>query len=202
MRASQYEYRTLRPKATSPPPPADPEAAVDPPLEALYDEFQPLVRRLIRQFGENQEMRQDLEGEIYTRFSALVATYDAGRGIPFRAYMVRMLTASVYTYSRSLWRRQHREVSLEACGRLLELTQLAEQTEQWNAELHARETARQLPQAIAQLPTRQRQVVVWRYYESRSFEEIAEMLEVRPATARSLLRHAINNLRGRILGGG
>src|SRR5207249_3594706 len=30
--------------------------------DALYRDFQPLVRRLIRQYGEDPELRQDLEG--------------------------------------------------------------------------------------------------------------------------------------------
>jgi DNA-directed RNA polymerase specialized sigma24 family protein len=41
--------------------------------------------------------------------------------------------------------------------------------------------------------------VLWRYYESRSFEEIAEILQVRPSTVRSLLRHGVNRLRREIL---
>src|SRR5947207_2285808 len=40
----------------------------DPEREALFADFQPLVRRLIRQYGDTYELRQDLEGEIYCRF--------------------------------------------------------------------------------------------------------------------------------------
>ncbi|HEU4754896.1 MAG TPA: sigma-70 family RNA polymerase sigma factor, partial [Armatimonadota bacterium] len=64
-------------------------------------------------------------------------------------------------------------------------------------ELSLEEVLRELPAAIARLPLRQRQVVIWRYYEGRSFEDIAEVLEIRPATARSILRHGLNNLRSR-----
>jgi DNA-directed RNA polymerase specialized sigma24 family protein len=38
-------------------------------------------------------------------------------------------------------------------------------------------------------------VVLCRYYEGRQYEEIAAQLRIRPATARSLARHALNNLR-------
>jgi len=38
-------------------------------------------------------------------------------------------------------------------------------------------------------------VLIWRYYEERSFEEIAGMLKIQTATARSLLRHGLNTLR-------
>ena len=175
--------------------PESTHAALD--RDALYADFQPLVRRLIRQYGENPELRQDLAGEIYCRFCDLVAAFDPSRGIPLRAYLVRSLTASVYTYSRTQWRRQHREVSLEVTLES-DSIQCPDPSRQWDDTLMTREVLKALPEAIAELPLRQRQVVIWRYYESRSFEEIAESLHVRPATARSLLRHGLNNLRRRI----
>ncbi|MBW3622623.1 MAG: RNA polymerase sigma factor [Armatimonadetes bacterium] len=49
--------------------------------------------------------------------------------------------------------------------------------------------------SLEHLPLRQRQVVTMRYYESRSLEEISELLDIREATVRTLLRHGVNNLR-------
>ena len=166
--------------------------------EALFAEFQPLVRRLIRQYGEDPELRQDLRGEIYYRFCVLLDAYDPARGIPVRAYLVRTLSAAIYTFSRSQWRRQSREVSLEAASDAVEPASGADPTVQWDREMMTREVLKALPAAIERLPLRQRQVVIWRYYESRSFEDMAELLRVRPATARSLLRHGLNNLRKQV----
>jgi RNA polymerase sigma factor (sigma-70 family) len=185
----------------SPPPrsrAADPPYETTAEREALFIEFQPLVRRLIRQYGEDPELRQDLSGEIYCRFCGLLDAYDPTRGIPLRAYLVRTLTASVYTFSRSQWRRQHREISIETTTGDLEPGEANDPSGQWDRDLMTKEVLKALPAAIAQLPLRQRQVVIWRYYESRSFEEIAELLKVRPATARSLLRHGLNNLRRQV----
>src|SRR5205809_5332972 len=51
---------------------ATPEAYVAPQTdkerESLYGDLQPLVRRLLRQYRQDPELRQDLEGEIYCRF--------------------------------------------------------------------------------------------------------------------------------------
>ena len=173
-------------------------ATVEVDREQLFREFRPLVRRLIRQYSSDAESREDLEGEIYCRFCALVDAFDPERGIPLRAYLVRTLAGSVYTFSRSQWRREQREVSLE--GSLQEDDPIVSQdpTAQWDFELMSRDVLKALPDAIATLPERQRRVLVWRYYDSRSFEEIAEELGVRTATARSLLRHALTNLRQRI----
>ncbi|MFN3649704.1 MAG: RNA polymerase sigma factor [Armatimonadota bacterium] len=161
--------------------------------EALYLEFQPLVRRLLRQYGEDLDFREDLVGEIYCRFCDLYDAFDPSRGVPLRPYLVRTLTASVYTYSRSQWRRKHREVVLDSGTELPDSIQ--DHSSAWDQKLLTEAVLRSLPDAVARLPQRQRQVVIWRYYESRSFEEIADVLQIRPATARSILRHGLNNLR-------
>lgn len=170
--------------------------------QALFLDFQPLVKRLIRQYGDSYEQRQDLEGEIFFRFCALIEEYDPNRGIPLRAYLVRKLITSAYTYARSQWRRQKHEVSLEfrmengiEGG---EAVRPVDPTTEWTNGLMKRELLDVIQEAIGKLPQRQRQVVIWRYYESKPFNEIAEMLGVCEATARSLLRHGINNVRRKI----
>lgn len=163
--------------------------------ESLYQEFAPLVRRLIRQYGDSPEIRQDLAGEIYYRFCYLLESYDPSRGVPLRPYLVRQLTASVYTYARHGWMRQRREVSYEEKAQVTEPTNREDPTHEWTERLAMEQVLSTLPEAITRLPKRQRHVVIWRYYEQCSFEEIASRMQVKTATARSLLRHGINNLR-------
>src|SRR5437016_13250899 len=157
--------------------------------------MQPLVRRLIRQYGDTPELRQDLSGEIYCRFCSLLDAYDPSRGIPLRPYLVRQLTASVYTYARHGWRRNRRELSLDLTDDAHERLQSEDPSREWDERLAMDQVCESIPDAIARLPKRQRQVVVWRYYEERSFEDIASMLGVQVVSARSLLRHGLNNLR-------
>jgi len=168
-------------------------STIDP--DQLYAEFTPLVRRLIRQYGDNPEIRNDMEGEIYYRFCVLVKAYDPSRGVPLRPYLVRQLSASIYTYARHYWRRQSREVSLElftpSSGPLTQ----EDPTRDWDDAIELQQTKLSLPNAIAKLSARQRNVVVWRYFDDLSFEEIATRLAVQTSTARSLLRHALNHLR-------
>ncbi|MBW3624704.1 MAG: sigma-70 family RNA polymerase sigma factor [Armatimonadetes bacterium] len=170
--------------------------------QVLFQDFQPLVKRLIRQYGDSHDQRQDLEGEIYFRFCTLLEEYDPERGIPLRAYLVRKLITSAYTYARSQWRRQRHEVSLEfrmeSGVEGGEAARPVDPTMEWTNGLMKNELLGVIQEAIGKLPQRQQQVVIWRYYESKPFNEIAEMLGVCEATARSLLRHGINNIRRRI----
>jgi len=163
--------------------------------ERLFSEFQPLVRRLIRQYGDDPELRQDLPGEIFRRFCAVLDAYDPTRGVPLRPYLVCNLSASVYTFVRSHWRRRKREVNLDPELEFHEAAVAEDATPAWDRELHNQEVLKELPDAISRLSPRQRVVVVARFYEARSFEDIAASLGVCPATARSLLRHGLNNLR-------
>ena len=170
--------------------------------EALFGEFQPLVRRLISQYGDDPELRQELPGEIFCRFCALLDAFDPGRGVPLRPYLVRCLTASVYTWARSHWRRRKREVDLEPGTEFADADTASDPSLLVDEATHRDEVLRSLPDAISRLPTRQRMVVVARYYEARSFEEISASLGIQPATARSLLRYGLGNLRRQLAGTG
>ncbi|HLK55531.1 MAG TPA: sigma-70 family RNA polymerase sigma factor [Chthonomonadaceae bacterium] len=170
--------------------------------DVLFAEFAPLVRRLIRQYGQDAEMRQDLEGEIYCRFCDLLDAYDPERGVPLRPYLVRQLSAGIYTYARQQWRLKRRETTLEVPEGQKEIVPALDPTPAWLTSLSQQMAAASLPKAMSKLPARQRNVVVWRYYQERSFEEIAQRLNVQVATARSLLRHGLNNLRKQIRGEG
>lgn len=163
--------------------------------DRLYAEFAPLVRRLIRQYGQDTNMREDLAGEIYCRFCALIEAFDPTRGVPLRPYLVRQLSLATYTYARQQWRIKKREATWEVEEARAEQTASFDPTTDWLASLAHDQAVALLPAAIAKLPARQRNVVIWRYYEERSFEEIAEILAVQPTTVRSLLRHGLNNLR-------
>jgi RNA polymerase sigma factor (sigma-70 family) len=164
--------------------------------DARFAEFAPLVRRLIRQYaGDDPEMREDMRGEIYCRFSLLMDEWDPSRGVPFHPYIVRKLSAAAYTFARHHWRLDRRELSMEFGEEMGDQGPSVDPTSSWNHALAMEQVLNLLPEGITQLPRRQRQLVVWRYYEQRSFEEIAERLDIRVATARSILRHGLNNLR-------
>ncbi len=169
-----------------------PEVEAIPPPAELLVRFGPYCRRLIRKYGSSPELRQDLVGEIYCILHDLVQAYDTSRGVPLSAYLFSQLRSCVFTYARSEWRRTARELAasrLEGDGWELEETA---QDLNWPDRVTLRES---LLQAMEQLTERQRSVVYLRYFQEREFEDIAEMLQIKPATARSLLRHGIRRLR-------
>ena len=105
------------------------------------------------------------------------------------------MTAAAYTFARHHWRRDRRELSLEFGEEMGDQGPSVDPTASWDSALAMEQVLNVLPEGITQLPRRQKQLVVWRYYEQKSFEEIAGLLDIRVATARSILRHGLNNLR-------
>lgn len=165
--------------------------------DAMFREFTPLVKRLIRQYGKTAEQRQDLEGEIFCQFCLHLEAYDPTRGVPLRPYIVRLLSASVYTYARRQWKLEEREAGFHQTEEDHPSLKV-DPTPQWVHRVSQQQIIAALPLSLTQLPERQRHVVIMRYYEQRSFEDIALCLGIKPATARSLLRHALDSLRKRI----
>lgn len=167
--------------------------------EVLYQQLSPLVRRLLIRYGRTPELRQDLPGEIYYQFCQLLESFDPQREVPLPAYLAHMLPIRVFNYVQTYWRFQNRYISAEPETLEAALPLSSENSDLWDETLHADQVLNALPDAIAALPHRQRLVLVWRYYDERSFEDIAAMLGIQPATARSLLRHAIKSLRGQMM---
>lgn len=56
----------------------------------------------------------------------------------------------------------------------------------------------ELRDALARLNSRRRSAVVLRFYCDLDIDEIASLLDCRPATVRSLLHRAVNDLRGEL----
>jgi RNA polymerase sigma-70 factor (sigma-E family) len=85
----------------------------------------------------------------------------------------------------SVWRRRRREAVMAAPPELAA-------DEPGYAEALRRQAVRQ---ALAALPPRQRAVIVLRYYENQSEQQIAEILGIAPGTVRSQAARALDKLR-------
>jgi RNA polymerase sigma factor (sigma-70 family) len=163
--------------------------------DALYAEFSPLVRRLLRIYGTTPEHRDDLVGEIYYRFCDLYEAYDPKYQVPLRPYLVRKLSVSIYSLFRRDRRRALREAPLDEADQSHVLDGHADPTNGWIEQLYVEGT---LIAAICRLPERQRKVILWRYYGDASFEQIADRMQIQQASVRSLLRYGLRALRSAI----
>jgi RNA polymerase sigma factor (sigma-70 family) len=170
-----------------------PPVATDARTNLLFAEFTPYVRSLIRRLTDDAEMRKDLHGEAWLVFRSLVERYDPARGIPLRPYLVCQLRSHLFSQCRSRRGIMRRETCISAVESPSRAQ--ADPTTEWDRQIELRRLASALPEMLSHVPLRQRRVILWRYFDGMTFEEIAERLRVQPATARSLLRHGLNRLR-------
>ncbi len=164
--------------------------------EALFAEFGPWLTRLMYRYRLSREAREDAHGELYCHFCTLLDQFDPERGVPLEPYLYRNLGAFLYTQARSGWRRGRRELPLYSEDGTETVGHLAgDPTSEWNDQLAVRQVWTLLSEAVREIPERQQHVIRMRYCQELSYEEVADRLAIKPATARSLARHGLQSLR-------
>ena len=127
---------------------------------------------------EAQDVLQDVLASIHPRYEQLAAVGEAG------AYARRAISNAAV----SRWRKGRRHVLLAD----VDSTGPDHSNQVTDSELAWR--------LCAELPPDQRAAVVMRFYEDRSFAEIADVLGCAEATARSHVHRAVAKLRSRFEG--
>ncbi len=170
-------------------------------IEQLFARHRPYLRRLVelrldprlRPRLDPSDIVQEAHLEALNRLDA----YLKRPALPFRLWLRQI------GFDRALKaRRQHlgtakralaREVSLPERSSLALARQLLAGGPAPSQRMDQRELARQMRQAMAQLPEADREIVLMRHFEGLSNREVASLLGLEPATAskrhgRALLR--------------
>lgn len=115
-----------------------------------------------------------------------------------RQWLRRLLLNNLLDFTRhfrgTAKRQLDRESPLDDAGSSAEGLQLAGAFPSPSEEVLAGEQAEAVQKALAQLPADYRRVLVWRYQESRSFEEIGAALDLTANAARKLLLRALRRV--------
>jgi RNA polymerase sigma-70 factor (sigma-E family) len=151
--------------------PTDGERAV---FDALYREHYPGICKLASLLTGNALDGQEIAQDAFAKWYARRITVDNPE-----AY----LRTTVVNMCRGRLRR------------LGVSRKFAPQVEREAANRGAVDQPDLLADVIAKLPDRQRAAVILRYYEGRSEREIAQILQCRPGTVKSLLSRALHELR-------
>jgi RNA polymerase sigma-70 factor (ECF subfamily) len=156
-------------------------------VEALYDEHAQALFAYLLNLTRNEADTRDLLQEVFVkvvRQPAILAGVHDPRGFLLR--LAHNLTVD------QLRRRTTRERSHQS---------LAQQEESVFAPAGEPDESSfrvALSGALQELPPDQRAVAHLKLWEGRTFEEIAEILEIPPNTAASRYRYAIDKLRARL----
>lgn len=157
-------------------------------IEKYYDE---ILKYCMYETRKN-ETAYDLTQETFYRFIRSVEHYEH-----------RNLRAYLYAIARNICidhlKRQRYDESFEALARTgksdgRRRAEIATNSLRQNP-YHEVEDKMVLTQYLSELPQKQREVVILRYYGELKFSEIAEILEISPNTAKTRLYAAISQLK-------
>ena len=163
----------------------DPEA-----FAALFDEYAPQIHRYVaRRLGA--AVADDLLGETFARAFQHRRRYDLSQP-DARPWLYGIATNLVSDHRRSETRR------LRAMSRAAQPEDAEPMSERIDARLTAGAAKVGLAGALAQLPARQRDVVLLHAWAELDYEQIAEALAIPIGTVRSRLHRARRNLRAAI----
>jgi RNA polymerase sigma-70 factor (ECF subfamily) len=179
-------------------------------FERLFAEHRPQLRRFVdmrldpklRARVDASDVVQETQMEVLGR----LADYLERQPMPFRLWLRKTAYERLLKIRRrhveAAQRSLEREVPLPDRSSFALAQQLLASGSTPSQHLDKREIARRVRQAIAQLAENDRQIVLMRNFEGMSNREVAQVLQIDPATASQRFGRALLRLRKLLLSGG
>jgi RNA polymerase sigma-70 factor (ECF subfamily) len=157
-------------------------------LECLIARYQGKALRTAFLITHDEPLAEDIVQDVFVRFYQRARYFDATR--PFEPYFMRsVVNAALNGIEQEQKRRSCSEADLSELENLLEEAASVEEQVEFNT------LKWQISEVLAELPPRQRAVIVQRYYLEMTEKEMAEALDSPPGTVKWLLNTARARLR-------
>jgi RNA polymerase sigma-70 factor (ECF subfamily) len=155
----------------------------------LIDRYKNPLARYIRRLGARDiHQIEDILQEVFIKIYRTLNTYDATRS--FSSWTYRIAHNQTIDTFRS---QTHQNISLEAEPELENMLVTTLEDIYSAADRHIDQA--HLARAIALLDQKYRDVIILKYLEEKSYDEIADILHKPPGTIAILLRRAKEKLR-------
>ena len=147
-----------------------------------------LARYVKRVLGRHAEAAEDVLQEVFIKAYVNINDYDRAR--PFAPWLFRIAHNEAVSFLRKR-KAEPQLVNGEDAGLILE-NMMAE----GDPALHFEQgrTAAEVRGALKGLEPRYREVLMLRYLEDKSYDEIAEILQMPPGTVATLIRRGLRRL--------
>ncbi len=156
-------------------------------LRAIFDQQYDSVCRVIFRFVHDPGLSEDLAQEVFVRFWEKRSTITVDSNLP--AYLRRMATNEALAHLRKKTRYQADELPIHLPGH-----QSAPADEQFQAQ----ELSERITQAVDSLPPRCRTVFQLSRFEEKTYQEIANELEISIKTVENQMGKALRVLREKL----
>jgi RNA polymerase sigma-70 factor, ECF subfamily len=166
----------------------DPEA-----FGVLYDRYYPHIFRFVLSRTGNYELAQDLTAETF--FQALKSIWRFRlRNRPFKAWLYKIAVTQVAGFYRK--KSKYCELSIDESPEIINRPSV-EKSSRELPEVESLKLAefKQVHTLLSKLKPIQHDVVILRYFEEKSLEEISTILDIKINTIKSHLRRSLVELR-------
>lgn len=154
-------------------------------METYQDRIYRLVRRLLRDADEADDVTQEVFVKAYFRLSSFQG--DSA----FFTWLYRVAVNAATDWRKKWWRRKGASLDDSPRG----AAGIVDEGPGPTRLVHGRELGDRLTSALAELPEKYRAILVLREYEGLSYEEIARVLGLKKGTVESRLYRARERLR-------
>lgn len=153
-------------------------------FQPLYDRYFEQIFSFVYRRTDGEELASDLTSQTFLKALQSIRKYK-DRGLPFSAWLYRIAANEVNGYYRKTRRRQVFSLEEEIVGRLI----ADEPSPNMEPELQA------LMQELSTLPTDDVAIIELRFFEEKSFREIAYILDLSESAAKMRTYRAIEKLK-------
>lgn len=152
-------------------------------VEALYQRYAQSVYRYIYYRVSSTADAEDLTAEVFVKMVEGLPAYRI-TGAPFEAWLYRIAAARVIDYRR----RSQRRPQAELTENLADSTMLPEE------EIQRIQEVETLRQAFSQFNDEEQTLLILRFVERKSHQEVAEVLGKSPAAVKSMQHRTLLRL--------
>jgi RNA polymerase sigma-70 factor (ECF subfamily) len=157
--------------------------------------YEPMIARYVgRLLGPRAQSAEDVLQEIFIKAYVNLNDYDRAR--PFAPWLYRIAHNEAVSFLRKHDADRHIVNGKDALLILERVADGEDPATLW----HRRRTAEDVRQAIGELDGRSRDVLTLRYLEEKSYDQIADILEMPPGTVATLIARGMKRLRGTLRG--
>lgn len=155
-------------------------------FEELYHRYQPYVYNVVYGIVQNADDAWDVTQDVFLHVYDSLARFRGSSA--FSTWLYRVAVNAAITFMRK--QKRHLQVPLDAVREFR--ADIDAEPEQQATKAEAQQAVQQM---LAQLPEQQRAVLVLRYFQQLSIEEIAEVMNASVAAVKVRLHRARNNFR-------
>lgn len=154
----------------------------------MYSQYKDHIYRMVTFLVNDRNDTNDVVSEVYIALFRSLASYDVQK--PFTSWLNGVIVFQTRNWNRTLWRKFRLQTKTK--DQAVHRTYLADSAD--STLLH-HEQQHEMLQIVQKLPFKLKSVVLLRYYQEYSFQQIADVLEIPLGTAKSRHHKAIQQLR-------